>query len=539
MPTLSPEVQYQQLKEDVDTKIVLHYLEVDSTGVFLHALGQCVRHLNPEDPERIRVEDAELDEFIRCAYNVTLPKKVITKGHKSPFSFVADLFYERVKNALGFANRNGGKTLGVAILNHLDMLFKGGVEIASAGAVLDQANKCYRYFNGFNDKKWFLDFCKHFEKKTGKKFVVKGLQSFTRFATGSTQEILTGTEKGLRGPHPNKARIDEIDLIEWPVLQTALSMANTSKGILGQNVFTSTRQLAHGSMQKLLDSSHAKGVEVYEWDIWESVERCPRRCKDDPQHGDCPIYTFCKGKAHHCEGFFPIVDFIDKVRILDRETFETEWENKRPSRQKMVYKQFDTNKHVLTPEKLEALTGLRYPSKYWYRIAGLDFGSAPGHPFVYLKLTQFPSGQWMIMHEYVGEQRLLKDHASSIRSSPFYMPGEIIYRDWDAQEGLELKQYGVRTRPAVKEVKPGIDYVGTLLAGMPPREDPVLYVWYDCYYTIFEFGAYSWNIKPDGSPDMQGNPKKDNDHCMDALRYALFSHRHSSGPKYRAYQASI
>jgi len=507
-----PKSQLQQAQEAINNQIRDFYLELDDQGNFLH-------------PPSI---DDELDEFIRVAYGIKVPRKVITPGHKAPFHFIADLFFERVKNALGFASRAAGKTFSVALLNHLDMIFKPKCEIASAGAVLTQADKCYRYFREFNQQLWFRDLSERYRAVTGTSFYDErlSLKSYTQYGNGAYLEIITGSEKGLRSPHPHKARIDEIDLIEWDVLQTGLSMAHSGPNIRGQNVFTSTRQLAQGSMQALLDAAAEKGIEVYEWNIWEILEKCPRRCMNDPEFGDCSVHQFCQGRAHHCEGFFKIDDFIDKVRLIDRDKFETEWLNKKPSRHRLVYHMFETSRHIMTPERLFQKYRVRYPDPAWYRIGGVDFGAAPGHPFVYLQLVQLPDGAWLIYFEYIAEQRLIRDHAKMIKSSPMWRPNMLIFADWDAQDRLELKSAGVPTKRAIKgpsSVNMGIDYISELLNGYPPKFDPRLYVWHECSGTAREWGIYSWPVGADGKPDRRGNPEKRYDHTSDATRMALFS----------------
>lgn len=510
------------LTAQINQQILDRFLELDDKGLFKN---------KPKT-------DDELWEFIWLAYKVKISRKVITPGHRSPFEFVSDVFFERVKNALAFASRSAGKTYSVAIMNHLDMLFKPGCEIASAGAVRDQADKCYRYFSEFCQFPWFKDMSERYKSITGDDFVDRTIKTITVFANGSRMEIITGTEKGLRGPHPHKARIDEIDLMDWEVLQTGLSMAKSSKGIRGQNVFFSTRQFQHGSMQRMLDTASEKGIDVYQWNVWEILERCPRRCENDPVHGTCPIYGFCQGKAHRCDGFFPIDDFVDKVRVLDRVAFETEWLNSRPSKHKLVYGEFDNARHVMTPARLQKLTGFSNPQQLsWRRISGLDFGSSPGHPFVYLKLCQIPNSHaWMVFYEYVAEQRLIRDHALSIKRSPLYVSSEPIFADWDAQDRLELRAEQVATRAAVKghdTVCMGIDYITSLLQGYLPAETPMLYIWHECTYTIKEFGMYQWPVRADGKPDRTGVPEKDNDHAMDALRYALYSFKQRGVTKYR------
>jgi hypothetical protein len=457
----------------------------------------------------------------------------VAEHHRAPFDFVADLFFERVKNAVGFANRAGGKTMAVACLNLLDMLFKPGCEVASCGAILEQANRAYQYFTHFLERPFFKRFAAQYQKTTGQAFVVRSIQSQTVFANGSTMTILTGSERGLRSPHPHKFRLDEIDLMEWSLLQTALSMARSSDTVKGQNVFTSTRQTEYGSMQRLLDEAPAKGIVVYEWNAFESVERCPRRCLNDRKHGTCPIYSFCRGKAHESHGYFKVEDFIDKVRLLDRHTFEVEWLNTKPARHRLVFPMFDNTRHILTPEKLLRMTGFPSVQPGWKVFSGIDFGCAPGHPTVYVKIAALPTGAFLLFHEYYAEQRLLVDHANAIKASPHYVPGERIYADHAAQECLELKALGVRTQPANKEVLAGIDYVKTLLSGFPPDERPQLYVWYECTNTIREFSTYAWRVGHDGKPDRTGLPEKLNDHSADAARYALVSERNHVPRKYR------
>lgn len=513
----------EELKKWAEEQILWTYLKMDATG----------KLVNPPKT------DDELHEFIRLAYGSTLPRKVMTPGHKAPFDFVSDLFFERVKNALGFASRNGGKTWALAILNHLEMLFKAGVEITSSGSTLNQADKCYEYFQGFCALPWFVKLSDQYQQYTGRKLLTKAIQSSTIMSNGSKLDIITASEKGFRGPHPQKNRVDEIDLIEWPVLQSGLSMAAgkeiQGKTVRGQNVFTSTRQYPNGPMQRLLDEAHEKGIEIYQWNVWEVVERCTRRCKADTTYGDCPIYAQCMGKAHHCDGFYKVEDFIEKARMLDKESFDVEWKNERPERGKLIY-QFDSTRHVLGPEQLRRMTGSAYPQPHWTIVSGIDFGSSPGHPFAYVKICQLPSnGAWLLFYEYQKEQDLLRNHAEQIKGSPLFRPGETIYADHDAQDRLELLNYGVHTLPAYKDVETGIDYLRSLLNGYPPHFTPSFYVWHTCKTTIREFGSYQRKLMADGTVDPSGRVQKTNDHNLDAARYAIMTGRGLTRSKYRSY----
>lgn len=510
----------KELEELINAQILRHYTEFDSKGRF------------PNRPKT----DEELVEFVELAYSCFLPKKVVIEGHRTAKDFLCDMFFERTKNALGFASRASGKTFAVAILNHIDMVFKPGCEIAHGGAVRTQARQCYKYFLSFNNLPWFKDLNERWTAFFGRPFLKKENVEQSEFDNGSTQTIITATEKGLRSPHPNKVRLDEIDLVDWDQIMTAMSMVKSSPGIRGQQVFTSTRQNERGTMQRMLDCAAEKGIEIYEWNIWETVEKCPRRCQDDPEFGNCPIYEFCQGRAHHSDGFFPIEDFIDKARVIDKEHFEIEWENKKPLRNRLVYSTFDNTKHVVGPRELHVLTGHYEPSPTWNRICGIDFGSGPEHPFVYLKLAQMPNGAWLLFHEYYQAQRLMRDHAKEIKKSPYYRRHDPIYSDHAGQERLELKHEGIYVKLADKKERlAGIDYVASLITGFPPEFRPQLYIWHECQKTIEEFSLYRWITGADGKPCRE-DVVKVNDHCMDALRYALVTHKKHGAQRYRAWR---
>lgn len=91
---------------------------------------------------------------------------------------------------------------------------------------------------------------------------------------------------------------------------------------------------------------------------------------------------------------------------------------------------------------------------------------------------------------------------------------------------IKLGQAGLNVTEADNKVLPGINtvYAALQIAG---DGKPRLYVKDDCFHTIREFGAYRFKDAKEGTPQ-QDNPLKVDDHAMDALRYALKSHRFGS-----------
>ena len=236
-------------------------------------------------------------------------------------------------------------------------------------------------------------------------------------------------------------------------------------------------------------------MKIYAWCIWEILERCTRKCKGDPKYGDCPLYGECKGRAHNCDGFYKIDDLVQKWYSMSAETFETEWLNKRPSQEVLVYGKDWKDELVIelegrTPREIAEAKG---PNLV---VSGIDFGSSPGHPFVYSKyfacigelraalealssdfydieeLKQGILGQALVtfylFYEYRSSGATMRDHADKIRESPEYRENEIIFADPSAKQArIDLETlYGIPTYPADNAVEDGIDMLRLYLRQM-------------------------------------------------------------------------
>lgn len=435
-------------------------------------------------------------------------------GHCSPFDFISDLWFEEVMTALGFGSRGSGKTAGVAALNALELVFKPGIDIACAGATKDQTGRGYRYVR---DHLTADEFAHMLEKEP--------TQSSTKLKNGSFLELTTGTVKGLNSPHPIKARIDEVELIDWHVLQEGLSMSMSKPHLpyKSQDVFTSTRKSNTGTMQRLLTESEQRGIKVYSWCIWEVVEQCKRECKNDPEYGDCPIYELCQGKAHSCRGWFNIDDFIKKASLLDKETFEAQWENKRPSGGILIYSDFNEATHEIDPFPIP---------KDWPIVGGVDFGSNFAHTrWAIDPVTKIFFG----IEEYFEDRpKILAAHSRAVKHSVFWKRSEPCFagtRGIDKQPFIEFKNLGHRVIEAEQDILMGINSVKTVLQRrkefvFPNGERKVIpgLVLFRGKLPITkqEFESYSWEALDDGNPDYE-TPQGFGDHCMSTVRYVVFT----------------
>jgi phage terminase large subunit-like protein len=219
----------------------------------------------------------------------------------------------------------------------------------------------------------------------------------------------------------------------------------------------------------------------------------------------------------------------------------------------LVYPAFARDVHVLRPKGDTLVNGdgkvvapWPIPST-WSRYAAMDFGYGVPSSVVICALE--PVRRAMIV------ERVL--YASGIRASRW---GEILTAngpdrvmpplraavvcDHDLMERMELEAKGVRTRPAMKEVVPGLETVERALHVQP---DGLPMLWFvlddarpprhpmlgriDAHSLVWELEGYRYpEARNETAPDKKDLPLKRDDHACDALRYlVVFVVRESAG----------
>lgn len=174
----------------------------------------------------------------------------------------------------------------------------------------------------------------------------------------------------------------------------------------------------------------------------------------------------------------------------------------------LVYKEFDLQKHVFTDFKSkEGYDVIINPN---LRIAGIDFGFT--NPTVIIEIVRDYDNTYWVVSEWYKTGKTndeLIEYAKTLPVNYFYPDPE------DPQRIEELRRSGLQCREVNKDVEKGIDSVRTLL------KNGKLKIHSSCVHLIDEFQTYSYKEKrPDSNEPEQ--PIKENDHCLDSLRYALY-----------------
>ena len=179
-----------------------------------------------------------------------------------------------------------------------------------------------------------------------------------------------------------------------------------------------------------------------------------------------------------------------------------------------VYDFFDEEIHTITMPKAEAT----------YYIVGVDYGTT--NPCVFT-LIGYNAGSypnmWLEKEYYYDskkEMRQKSDYDYSLDLVEFIKGYNVkrIYIDPSAASfKQELRRNDIHNvMDAVNDVIPGIRFTGQLLT------NGTFKVCSNCMETLKEFSSYLWDSK--ASERGEDKPIKKFDHCLDSVRYALYTH---------------
>jgi hypothetical protein len=287
-------------------------------------------------------DDEELLSFIEAFFMgksgdpLRIPRVAVCPEHAAPADYLVDAFFERALDAICWANRGGGKTLLGCLLTWLDSVFKAGCATKILGGSLEQSKRMYEHLSGEGDG-WGL-ITEEF------RYLLRGdvLAQRTVLSNFSNIQILTASPKSVRGAHPQRLRLDEIDELDVKIYEAALSIPMTKGGHRAGIHIYSTMHKSYGLMQTVVEEAALRGYRLYKWCIMDVLERCQGRVC-----ANCDLWEDCQGRAIEADGFYRIDDAISKKRQVSEQTWLSEYRCLIPSQEGLIYKEFDMALHVI------------------------------------------------------------------------------------------------------------------------------------------------------------------------------------------------
>lgn len=237
---------------------------------------------------------------------------------------------------------------------------------------------------------------------------------------------------------------------------------------------------------------------------------------DKAEAGDTNYYSL-----HFTLDDNPFVDDVYKKRIRDSTSgifFKRNYLGLWCLAEGAIFDFFDRDVHVVKKPPAAA--------EYW--IAGIDYGVSNAFACLLIGVntgirTQTGKRMW-VEKEYYWDAR--KTHRQKINSEfandvhqflePYAVKG--IYIDPSALAmKLELQRRGLHVIEADNDVYNGIEFMTSQMG------KGNLYVCKECVNLIREIEGYVWNTKK--SAEGEDEPIKKGDHAIDALRYAVYTHK--------------
>ena len=179
-----------------------------------------------------------------------------------------------------------------------------------------------------------------------------------------------------------------------------------------------------------------------------------------------------------------------------------------------VYDFFDEEIHTIEHSELPATS----------YIVGIDYGTT--NPCVFVLIGYNPSAypnMWLEREYYYDSRQTLRQKSDYEYAKDFIeFIGDVyvdaIYIDPSAASlKQEFRRNGIQNiRDAINDVVPGIRFQAQLLMNGTYKINR------NCVNTIKEYANYLWDAA--ASKRGEDKPIKQNDHCADAQRYALFTH---------------
>ena len=232
--------------------------------------------------DRLPEDDDELWWLIYYMLGVKVPRQRVCPDHVAPFEALADAYFARSTVSVWKASRGfGGKSWTLALLATIEAMLLGAESSVLGGSAAQSLN-----VHSHSQSFWHAP-------NAPKELLAKDPTKYDTWLTNDSHiRTLTASQTSVRGPHPQRLRMDEIDEMEVDILDAALGQPmrkhnqKTGQHIETQVVMSSTHQYPDRTMSAMLALAAEKSWPIYEWcyketsnpiDGWLSAEEVARQ----------------------------------------------------------------------------------------------------------------------------------------------------------------------------------------------------------------------------------------------------------------------
>lgn len=203
--------------------------------------------------------DDELYQVVKAFWNVTIPRGKHCPHHQAPFDAFATAFFAREPQVLCLGSRGlSGKSQMMSVLGLTEAVVLGSDANIVGGS--EQQSKNVLEHMG---RAWEAP-------GSPRNMLVKQNTDEWVLANQARIRPLTASQKSVRGPHPARLLLDEIDEMDPEILESAKGQPMPQPNWLGvripqQTIMVSTLQYADGTMMKEMARFKDEDLPIFEW----------------------------------------------------------------------------------------------------------------------------------------------------------------------------------------------------------------------------------------------------------------------------------
>jgi hypothetical protein len=209
--------------------------------------------------------DDELWWYVLATWGIKIPRQRVCPDHVSPFRAFADAYFARYPVIIWKASRGfGGKTQLLSILGMTELVALGAFVTILGGSGAQSQRVHETMTEAWN----YPSSPSHMLLKDPTKFD-------TILKNDGKARTLMASQKSVRGPHPQRMRLDEIDEMELGVLKSAQGQPMRKKNYRGEildtnTVMSSTHQYPDGTMTTMIKTAKENNWPVMQW-CWKET----------------------------------------------------------------------------------------------------------------------------------------------------------------------------------------------------------------------------------------------------------------------------
>lgn len=230
-------------------------------------------------------DDDELWWYVQGLWGITIPRVQVCRNHCAPFDAFADAYFARSTTAVWWGSRGfAGKTRTLAALSLTEAVGLGAETSVLGGSGAQSLN-----VNEAGAEMW--NWC----NSPRQQLMSEPTKYDTWFRNGAHIRTLMASQNSVRGQHPQRMRLDEIDEMDLPIYDAASGCAMRKKRngveIETHTVASSTWQYPDKTMAEVLRRSRDRGWPTFQWcwretsnpvDGWLSLAEVERKRGEVP-----------------------------------------------------------------------------------------------------------------------------------------------------------------------------------------------------------------------------------------------------------------